>query len=116
MRIFPKIVLGILLVSNALTMEQVQTPVFTLPDDKTQWQEVTWTYLGPVLKGEQARTRFQELLDMTMPIDGQFEEVDSVRRAKTISFTYDRLLALPESEHSAFIGSLHNRHRVYVKK
>lgn len=96
------------------TLASDQTP-FTLPQDLTQWQSVSTEYMTPVLTTQDLKDKWQELLNLTMPIDGAFDPINTARREKTIVFTFQAFQDIPEHQRLDKLQGLIDRHQRYVK-
>ncbi len=102
------------LVSSASESPSQEKTPFTLPTNLTLWQEATNKYMEPVLTTQSLNDKWQVLLDLTMPKDGNFDPTNPARRATTIIQAYKKMLLQDEGNRLVYLNGLLARHEKYV--
>lgn len=97
-----------------LTTQTAPKTTIQLPQDQTQWQDYTMSYLKPVLLSEEAEEKLKGLLEFTMPTHGIFDPIDVERRQQTLISTYQKLQGMNKDDQIEFLVKLHQRHKSYI--
>ena len=83
-------------------LTRTTTHQFSLPEDSSQWRDVTSAFMMPVLLPKESIVQaWEELLDLTMPKDRVIDTsaiITKPKRAQTIQTTYDKLAKMAEEE------------------
>lgn len=101
---------------QSLDLATSSTPKTTiqLPQDQTQWQDYTMSYLKPVLLSQEAEEKLKGLLEFTMPTHGNFDPINVERRQQTLISTHQKLSGMNEADQIKFLVQLHERHKSYI--
>lgn len=116
-KILQAVAFSIIFSSIGAGSDAPKSPTFTLPNELTQWQTVTNAFMAPVLKTQALKETWQELVDLTMPLHGNFDPIHKERREKTIIYSFVKMSTLNEDDSLVFLKGVYKRHQeVYVPK